>query len=142
MQGLTDRDIAYDILFATKQTSSDYCTGALEAASPTAFRMFMQLHDRTQDTHRRVWEFLHQRQEYRVSEAHPEEVRSAQQRMERLRENQMHGATERWEDRGRFAQPTPWGPGGPVGPGVGPGVSSSWDRPLTEHRATETTPRY
>jgi hypothetical protein len=90
MHGLNDRDIAYDILFATKQTASTYCTAALEAADPSCFRMFMDMHDRTQHIHRRVWEWLHQRQEYRVAHAHPQEVRDVHERMSQLARDHAH----------------------------------------------------
>jgi hypothetical protein len=97
MQGITDRDIAYDMLFGCKQTAHGYCQAALEAASPSLYRTFMEMHERAQESHRRIWEYLHRRQEYRVSDAHPQEVQSARDRMERLRDDHLRGDAARGE---------------------------------------------
>lgn len=113
MHGLNDRDIAYDILFASKQTASTYCTAALESADPSCFRTFMDLHDRAQQTHRRVWEWLHQRQEYRVSHAHPQEVRDVHDRMAQLARERIQPGAGPYGPQGGWGPRGEWGDGGP-----------------------------
>lgn len=115
MQGITERDIAYDMLMSSKASARAYCQAALESASPSCFRMFMELHERTQESHRRIWEYLHRRQEYRVQEAHPQEIDGIRQRMAQLRDDHLPGAghlrgaavpeNRSWEERRREFEP-------------------------------------
>lgn len=158
MQGMTDRDIAYEILIGTKQTAAGYCQAALEAATPSCFRTFMELHERAQESHRRVWEFLHQRQEYQVSEAHPQEVQAVRDRMERLRDDHLHadgmrGDGRSWDRAGEMASTGRIGAGSGFrsaewngGPANGAGGSfapgSGWERPGERRFEPSPAPRY
>jgi hypothetical protein len=99
MPGITERDIAYDMLFGCKAAAELYCTAALEAAHHDVYHMFRELQHHAHETQHRVWEYLHRRNEYRVSEAHPREIEECRQRMERLAQDHLAyaGATARPE---------------------------------------------
>ena len=84
MQKLTDRDIAYDILYGCKQGAMVCMDATLESASPHCRDIFHRLHDDHLRDQWRVWQFLHHKGEYRVAAASRQEVESTGQRMERL----------------------------------------------------------
>ncbi len=84
MQNLSDRDIGYDILYGTKSAAMEYMAAVLESSSPRCREIFHRLHDDALRSQWKVWQFLHQRQEYRTAEAHPQEVDGVRQRMAHL----------------------------------------------------------
>ena len=84
MRSLNDRDIAYDLLYGCKQGAQSYMASLLESATPRCREVMHRLHDDCLRDQWRVWQFLHQRNEYRVDEANRQEVDSARSRMEHL----------------------------------------------------------
>jgi hypothetical protein len=87
---MTDRDVAYDILYAEKMGAECYLFGLLEAATPRCREVFHRLHDDCLREQWRVWQFLHERNEYRVSAASRSEIEGVRRRMAELAGN--HGA--------------------------------------------------
>lgn len=106
MHTLTERDMAYDLLYGAKQCSHGYMAALLEAASPRCREVLHRLQDDCLRDQWRVWQFLHAKNEYRTDEATRQEIEDVRRRMEHLirsREGQM-GREEggRW-DGGRYA---------------------------------------
>jgi hypothetical protein len=126
MRGITERDIAYDMLFGSKTASKLYCDASLESAHPNVYHLFRELEHHTHESQHRIWEYLHRRNEYRVEEAHPRDIEEVHQRMERLAQDHL-GATSTSE-YGRFPNstvgtvPSSWSSGstyGTTGTGFG-----------------------
>jgi hypothetical protein len=84
MQNLTDRDRAYDILYGTRHAAGLFMEATLESASPNCRHLFHRLHDDSIRDQWRVWQFLHHKGEYRVTEASRNEVNSTLSRMDHL----------------------------------------------------------
>ena len=110
MQNLTDRDMGYDILYGTKSSGLAYMEAVLESASPRCREIFHRLHDDCLRSQWHVWQFLHERQEYRIQEAQRQEVDGTRQRMSHLCRTHNIGAhqtagagteTGRWESGSR-----------------------------------------
>ena len=93
MQNLTERDMAYDILYAAKLAATGLMDATLEAATPACRDIFHRLHDDWMRDQWRVWQFLYHKGEYRVSEAPRAEIEGVRQRLSRLARS--HGAAGR-----------------------------------------------
>ena len=111
MQILTDRDVAYDILYGCKQGAEAYMMATIESASPRCREVFHRLHDDCLRSQWRVWELLHRNSEYRVDTAARQEIEDVRQRMEQLRRSRHRqiGAVDgdsRWSG-GRWATSEP-----------------------------------
>jgi hypothetical protein len=139
MRGITERDIAYDMLFGSKASAKLYCEASLEAAHQNVYHLFRELEHHAHESQHRIWEYLHRRSEYRVEEAHPRDIEEVPQRMERLAQD--HLAAAGGSDYGRypnstastgFGGPSAWTSGAPYGAtGTGYGTTtavSDWHR--------------
>ena len=151
MRGITERDIAYDMLFGSKAATKLYCEASTEAAHQNVYHLFRELEHHTHESQHRIWEYLHRRNEYRVEEAHPRDIEEVRQRMERLAQD--HFGTVSTGEYGRFPNstvgagysgPSSWSAGGTYGTtGTGYGTTgttyagspSGYDWPRGESRA-------
>ena len=122
MRGITERDIAYDMLFGSKAATKLYCEASTEAAHQNVYHLFRELEHHTHESQHRIWEYLHRRNEYRVEEAHPRDIEEVRQRMERLAQD--HFGTVSTGEYGRFPNstvgagysgPSSWSAGGTSG---------------------------
>jgi hypothetical protein len=104
MPGITERDVAYDMLYATKANAELYCHAALESAHHNVYHLFRELEHHTHESQHRIWEYLHRRNEYRVEEAHPRDIEDTRQRMERLAQDHLTHAGR--GDYGRYPNTT------------------------------------
>lgn|GEM_PF-5119511 len=135
MHNLSDRDIAYDLLYGCKSTSQLYMQAVLESASPRCREVFHRIHDDGLRSQWKIWRFLHNRNEYRTDPADRREIEGVRQRMEHLCQTHqdavrpqfaMAGAREgegaRWDERdnrwGESGQ-APYGGGMRSGTGYG-----------------------
>ena len=84
MHTLTERDIAYDMLYGTKSSGMMYMAAMLEAAHPRCRETFHRLHDGAMRTQWSLWQFLHHKGEYRIGSAPHEEIEQVRRRMEHL----------------------------------------------------------
>lgn len=84
MHNLSDRDIAYDLLYGCKSSASLYCQAVLESASPRCREVFHHIHDDGLRSQWKIWRLLHNRNEYRTAPADRREVDGVRQRMEHL----------------------------------------------------------
>lgn len=84
MQNLTDRDMGYDLLYGTKSGALGYMEAVFESSSPRCREIFHRLHDDELRSQWRIWQFLHQRQEYRTEPAQRQEIEGIRQRMTHL----------------------------------------------------------
>ena len=147
MENLTDRDMAYDVLYGTKQAAMLFMEATLESASPACRHLFHRLHDDAMRDQWRLWQFLHGKAEYRVEAAGRAEIDGVRRRMEHLwqshrgtaaagrggYENASRGragdsARGGWEDRSAWdgaPEGSDWY-GAPAGPRYGtPGYAAS-----------------
>lgn len=113
MQGITERDIAYDMLFGSKQTAHLYNEASLESSHHNVFHMFRELEHHCVENQHRIWEYLHRRNEYRVDEAHPQQIQETHQRMEHLAQDHLGGV--RGSMRGEYPR---YGAAAPSGYGT------------------------
>lgn len=84
LRNLSDRDLAYDLLYGCKDAAQGYMLALMEAATPRCRDLFQRLHDDSLRDQWRIWQFLHQRNEYRVDQASRQEVESVRERMQQL----------------------------------------------------------
>jgi hypothetical protein len=110
---LNDRDIAYDLLYGCKSGAQAYMASLLESATPRCREVMHRLHDDCLRDQWRVWQFLHQRSEYRVDEATRQELDAARSRMEHLARSHDSGPAL----AGRGAAEGGWGGTGRWEPG-------------------------
>ena len=110
MQNLTDRDMGYDMLYGTKSSAMTYMDAVLESANPRCREIFHRLHDDALRSQYKLWQFLHQRQEYRIQQAERQEIDGVHQRMAHLCRTHEIGAHQaagtaadggRWEAENR-----------------------------------------
>ncbi len=138
MRGITERDVAYDMLFGSKTASKLYCEASLESAHQNVYHLFRELEHHTHESQHRIWEYLHRRNEYRVEEAHPRDIEEVRQRMERLAQD--HFSSVSTGEYGRFPNSavgsgTPsWSSGGTYGT-----TGTGYGTPGTGYSTTGTT---
>ena len=109
MQELTDRDIAYDLLYGAKGSALAYMEATIESASPRCRETFHRLHDDCLQDQWKLFQMLHRRNEYRVDQVSQSEVATVHQHMAHLRRThegrEQNAGGGRWEDRG-WNEPT------------------------------------
>lgn len=101
MHTLTERDIAYDMLYGTKSSGMTYMTATLEAAHPRCRETFHRLHEDAMRAQWSLWQFLHHKGEYRVDSAPYDEIEQVRRRMEHL--CQTHGDQQRGQREAAYA---------------------------------------
>ncbi|HVB10823.1 MAG TPA: spore coat protein, partial [Bacillota bacterium] len=101
MQRLTDRDIAYDLLYGAKSGALAYMEAVLESASPQCRDAFHSLQDEQLRSQWRVWQFLHQHEEYRTEPAERREVEGVHRRMSELCQTHQPTAVGARDEAGR-----------------------------------------
>lgn len=121
MHTLSDRDVAYDLLYGCKSTSHMYMQAVLESANTRCREVFHRIHDDGLRSQWRIWRFLHSRDEYQTETAQRSEVDSVRQRMEHLCQTHdavrpQYAATGAREAEGRWEGNRPeegrWNEGG------------------------------
>ncbi len=86
MHTLTERDIAYDMLYGAKSSAMTYMAAMLEASHPRCRDTFRRMHDGAMRSQWSLWQFLHQKGEYRTHAAQYDEVEQVRRRMEHLQQ--------------------------------------------------------
>ena len=110
MHQLSDRDMAYDMLYGCKAGATLAMEGLMESASPRCREVFHRIHDEELRCQWQLFELLHRRAEYEPRPADRREVDSVRQRMEQLRRThaavagqqgygQSYNGANRWGER-------------------------------------------